>query len=68
MIFVTGNIEGAIRAFKHEILKSGLSTSLKLRKIAKKSERKKVKAQIALKRKLVHQKRRDFYRHEEGKG
>lgn len=61
MIVQSGNFDSVIKVFRYEVKKSGIVTQLKLGGIAKKSERRKAKAQIALRRKRQAEKRRERY-------
>jgi ribosomal protein S21 len=57
-LIVVGNIEQVLKVFRAETRATGLTSELKIRSIAKKSERKKAKRQIAQRRRKQAEKRR----------
>jgi len=57
-IYVNTDLEGALQALKREVGRSGITRLLRLRAIPKQSERRKVKAQVARKRRLSRERRR----------
>ncbi|MGA2467347.1 MAG: hypothetical protein ABSH06_23750 [Thermodesulfobacteriota bacterium] len=61
MIATNQNPDEVVRKFRYEVKKSGIVSQLLLKKIAKKSERRKAKQRIALRRKRQVEKRRRVY-------
>lgn len=68
MIIVKNDIEFALKLLKREYQRSGLSAQIRLKKIAKKSLRRREKERAALRRKRMHEKRRRFYLDQDNKG
>lgn len=68
MVLVTHSIESAIRNFRHEVKQSGMTTQLLLEKVAKPSERRKLKNKLALRRKRQQEKRRALHFRGNSKG
>jgi ribosomal protein S21 len=68
MIYVIGGqLEKALKVFRHDVIMSGVPQDLKIRSYAKPSARKKAKALAARRRRLSHQKRRFVYQKENDK-